>query len=95
MTVVICAHDLQLDQTYYVIDMVCWAGYSLYECTAEFRYFWLNSKLVESGACDPPSFYHKYRFGLVPVYNCDQAGLHIAYSGPVPFVKDGLLFYNK
>ncbi|PSS07675.1 Snurportin-1 like [Actinidia chinensis var. chinensis] len=85
----------ELDQTYYVIDMVCWAGYSLYECTAEFRYFWLNSKLVESGACDPPSFYHKYRFGLVPVYNCDQAGLHIAYSGPVPFVKDGLLFYNK
>ncbi|XP_057480600.1 uncharacterized protein LOC130767674 [Actinidia eriantha] len=85
----------ELDQTYYVIDMVCWAGYSLYECTAEFRFFWLNSKLAESGACDSPSFYHKYRFGLVPVYNCDQAGLHIAYTGPVPFVKDGLLFYNK
>ncbi|GMP34133.1 hypothetical protein CsSME_00007137 [Camellia sinensis var. sinensis] len=83
------------DQTYYVIDMVCWAGYSLYECAAEFRFFWLNSKLVESGACEPPSFYHKYRFDLVPVYNCDQAGLHTAYSGPVPYVKDGLLFYNK
>ncbi|KAI8020016.1 Snurportin-1 [Camellia lanceoleosa] len=83
------------DQTYYVIDMVCWAGYSLYECAAEFRFFWLNSKLVESGACEPPSFYHKYRFDLVPVYNCDQAGLHTAYSGPVPYVKDGLLFNNK
>ncbi|KAL6996970.1 hypothetical protein U1Q18_007093 [Sarracenia purpurea var. burkii] len=83
------------DQTYYVIDMVCWAGYSLYECAAEFRFFWVNSKLVESGACDLPSFYHKYRFGLVPVYNCDQAGLHTAYSGPAPYAKDGLLFYNK
>ncbi|KAF5476559.1 hypothetical protein F2P56_003303 [Juglans regia] len=26
------------DQTYYVVDMVCWRGYSLYECTAEFRH---------------------------------------------------------
>ncbi|XP_052187804.1 uncharacterized protein LOC127798338 isoform X2 [Diospyros lotus] len=85
----------ELDQTYYVIDLVCWAGYSLYECTAEFRFFWLSSKLVESRACELPSFYHKYRFGPVPVYNCDQAGLHTAYMGVVPYIKDGLLFYNK
>ncbi|KAI4336315.1 hypothetical protein L6164_014854 [Bauhinia variegata] len=83
------------DQTYYVIDMVCWRGYSLYDCTAEFRFFWLNSKLVETGACDAPSYYHKYRFSLVPVYNCDQSGLLAAYTAQVPYVKDGLLFYNK
>ncbi|KAF5730948.1 hypothetical protein HS088_TW19G00551 [Tripterygium wilfordii] len=85
----------ELDQTYYVIDMVCWRGYSLYDCTAEFRLFWLNSKLGETGACDPPSHYHKYRFSVIPVYNCDQNGLYAAYSGEVPYVKDGLLFYNK
>ncbi|CAM8896126.1 unnamed protein product [Rhodiola kirilowii] len=28
----------ELDQTYYVIDMVCWRGYSLHYCTAEFRF---------------------------------------------------------
>ncbi|XP_007037977.2 PREDICTED: snurportin-1 isoform X2 [Theobroma cacao] len=56
----------ELDQTYYVIDMVCWNGYSLYDCTSEFRFFWLNSKIEES-----------------------------AYTGVVPYVKDGLLFYNK
>ncbi|KAG6634950.1 snurportin-1 [Carya illinoinensis] len=83
------------DHTYYVVDMVCWRGYSLYECTAEFRFFWLNSKLSETGACDPPSQYHRYRFSLVPVYNCDQLGLSAAYSGEAPYVKDGLLFYNK
>ncbi|CDP12238.1 unnamed protein product [Coffea canephora] len=83
------------DQTYYVIDMVCWAGFSLYECTAEFRFFWLNSKLVEVGVCDTPSTFHKYRFATVPVYNCDQEGLQTAYIGPVPYIKDGLLFYNK
>ncbi|CAD5330798.1 unnamed protein product [Arabidopsis thaliana] len=68
-------------QTYYVIDMVCWRGYSLYECTTEFMFFWLQSKLVETGACDPPSFYHKFRFSVVPFYNCDKSGLHSAYTG--------------
>ncbi|MBA0805862.1 hypothetical protein Gohar_005350, partial [Gossypium harknessii] len=85
----------ELDQTYYVIDMVCWNGYSLYDCTAEFRFYWLNSKLEESGACNAPSYYHKFRFSAVPVYNCDQSGLHAAYTGVVPYAKDGLLFYNK
>lgn len=83
------------DQTYYVIDMVCWRGYSLYDCTAEFRFFWLNSKLAETGACNPPSTYHKYRFSVVPIYDCDEIGLQAAYSGVVPYIKDGLLFYNK
>lgn len=86
---------MQLDQTYYVIDVVCWAGTLLYECTADFRLFWLHSRLAEVGACDAPSTYHRYRFSTVPVYNCDQEGLHLAYSSPVPYVKDGLLFYNK
>lgn len=83
------------DETYYVIDGVCWAGISLYECTAEFRFFWLNSKLAETGACDAPSTYHKYKFSALPVYNCDKEGLQMAYAGQVPYVKDGLLFYNK
>nr|GEV53055.1 snurportin-1 [Tanacetum cinerariifolium] len=77
----------ELDQTYYVIDMVCWAGISFYECTAEFRFFWMNSKLVESGACEAPSAYHKYRFSLVPVYNCDHEGLQTAYTGVVPHYR--------
>ncbi|XVF49632.1 hypothetical protein PTKIN_Ptkin04bG0029000 [Pterospermum kingtungense] len=85
----------ELDQTYYVIDIVCWNGYSLYDCTAEFRFYWLNSKLEESGACNPPSYYHKFRFSAVSVYTCDQSGLYAAYTGVVPYVKDGLLFFNK
>ncbi|GLU18529.1 hypothetical protein SLE2022_348250 [Rubroshorea leprosula] len=85
----------EADQTYYVIDMVCWNGYSLYDCTSEFRFYWLNSKLEESGACSPPSHYHRFRFCPIPVYPCDQNGLWTAYTGEMPYVKDGLLFYNK
>ena len=86
---------LQSDQTYHVIDMVCWQEYSLYDCAAEFRFFWLSSKLAEIDVCDPHSQYHRYRINPVPGYNCDQAGLSVAYTGAVPYVKDGLLFYNK
>jgi snurportin-1 len=85
----------ELDQTYYVIDMVCWAGIPFYECTSEFRFFWLNNKLSETKSCDEPSRYNKYRFSLVPIFNCDLQGLQTAYSGAVSYVKDGLMFCNK
>lgn len=29
---------------------MCWKGYSLYHCSAEFRLFWVQSKLAESSA---------------------------------------------
>ncbi|EMS59538.1 hypothetical protein TRIUR3_16757 [Triticum urartu] len=83
------------DETYYIVDMICWRGYSLYDCTAEFRFFWVNSKLTETSAGDPPSAYHRYRFSVVPMYESTLDGLQTAYSGSTPYVKDGLLFYNR
>ncbi|KAG6403756.1 hypothetical protein SASPL_135987 [Salvia splendens] len=80
------------DETYYVIDMVCLTGMPMYECTTEFRFFWLSSKLAESEACNDPSPYHKYRFMTLLVYSCDKEGLKAAYTGQVSYVKDGLLF---
>ncbi|CAA6659924.1 unnamed protein product [Spirodela intermedia] len=68
------------DQTYYVIDMVCWRGYSLYDCSAEFRFFWLNSKLIETGH--------------LPYLFCSLIGLQTAYSGDVPYVKDVNIFLD-
>ncbi len=31
---------------------MCWKGYSLYGCSAEFRLFWVQSKLAECGATE-------------------------------------------
>jgi snurportin-1 len=31
---------------------MCWKGYSLYDCSAEFRLYWVQSKLAESGATE-------------------------------------------
>ncbi|KAG6401530.1 hypothetical protein SASPL_138389 [Salvia splendens] len=59
------------------------------------RFFWLSSKLADSEACNDPSPYHECRFMTLLIYNCDKEGLKAAYTGPVSYVKDGLLFNNK
>ena len=41
-----CTWD-EAQQTYWVMDLMCWAGHALYDCSAEFRIYWLTSKLAE------------------------------------------------
>lgn len=52
--------------TFYVLDMMAWNGYLLYDCSAEFRCFWMQSKLIEA---DDPHLGGP-RFVPVPVYPC-------------------------
>ncbi|WVZ73214.1 hypothetical protein U9M48_021554 [Paspalum notatum var. saurae] len=85
----------ETDETYYIIDMICWRGYSLYDCTAEFRFFWVNSKLRLLVILHQHTIDTDNRFSVVPIYECTLQGLQAAYSGRAPYVKDGLLFYNK
>ena len=70
---------VQPDETYYIIDMICWRGYSMHDYAAEFRFFLLNSKLTETSAGHPPSAYHRYKFSVVPIYECTLQGLQAAY----------------
>ena len=67
----------------------------MYDCAAEFRFFWLNSKLTETSAGHPPSAYHRHKFSVVPIYECALQGLQAAYIGSTSYAKDGLLFYSK
>lgn len=96
------------DQTYYVLDLVCWKGYSMYGCSAEFRLFWVQSKLEESGATSAhptavvPSWAGQQqavaatrRFLPLPAYRCTPEGLASAHGQPVSFVRDGLLLLHK
>ena len=59
------------DSVYYVLDMMCWKGYALYECSAEFRLFWVQSKLAE---CMPSPGQEQQRYSFVPVpsFACSQ-----------------------
>ncbi|KAJ1493179.1 hypothetical protein T484DRAFT_1879550 [Baffinella frigidus] len=83
---------------FFVGDVMCWKGHSVYDCTAEFRLFWLQQKLAEdapqAGVVVPGS--NPYAFVPLPWYVADAAGLESAYSSvAVPFTRDGLLFMHR
>ncbi|TYZ61531.1 hypothetical protein PybrP1_006855 [[Pythium] brassicae (nom. inval.)] len=82
------------DSTFYVLDVMCWKGYLLYNCTTEFRLYWLRDKLSES-AISTATPANPFRFLPVPCYESDEHGIMEAYSTTFPFLKDGLLFYLK
>ena len=82
------------NKTYYALDVLNWNGSSLIDTTAEFRHYWLVSKLEEVES----SFQSKRNeFSIVPVpfFDCDLSGLHCAYFGPSAYPKNGLLFSCK
>jgi snurportin-1 len=86
------------DQTYYVLDMLCWRGFELYDCTAEFRLFFLRSKFTEElspGGIAAVGPSNRHRFVPVVYQDADPAGIMRMYQGPVPFLRDGLVFVNK
>ncbi|KAG7394771.1 hypothetical protein PHYBOEH_004677 [Phytophthora boehmeriae] len=82
------------DKTFYVLDVMCWKGYLLYNCTTEFRLYWMRDKLSE-GATAAVTPANPFRFLPTPCYESDPAGIMAAYSTTFPFLKDGLLFYMK
>ncbi|CAH0481334.1 unnamed protein product [Peronospora belbahrii] len=82
------------NETFYVLDVMCWKGYLLYNCTTEFRLYWMRNKLSE-GATETVTPANPFRFLPIPCYESDPAGIMAAYSTTYPFLKDGLLFYMK
>ena len=68
---------------------------SLYDCTYDFRQYWVRTKLAEAqvGAVVPAE--NEYRVKPVPCFECDSSSIESAYSEKVPYIRDGLLFYCK
>ena len=70
VTVLDCIFSRE-SHSYIVMDIMCWAGYWLYNCKSEFRMYWLCSKLQElpqKGKCGQISF----GFLPVPFHNSDS-----------------------
>ena len=68
--------------TYRVLDVVAWNGTSMYDCDAEFRFFWAQTRLTqECDACEPPdpSVGREYAFAPTPWYECYADGVRRAY----------------
>eukprot|EP00510_Aplanochytrium_minuta_P001810 CAMPEP_0184012312 /NCGR_PEP_ID=MMETSP0954-20121128/4330_1 /TAXON_ID=627963 /ORGANISM="Aplanochytrium sp, Strain PBS07" /LENGTH=359 /DNA_ID=CAMNT_0026292261 /DNA_START=90 /DNA_END=1166 /DNA_ORIENTATION=- len=82
-------------QSYCVIDILCWKGQSMTECTAAMRFFWLQSRLREIADVDKSGNSNKFPLILVPKFNSDVSGIKKTYTQSFGYEKDGILFYNK
>lgn len=47
--------------TFFVLDVMCWKSYLLYNCTTEFRWYWMRDKLGE-GSTSVVAPANPYRF---------------------------------
>eukprot|EP01041_Mallomonas_annulata_P003439 gene3439-6826_t len=89
-----------INRCYYVIDVMCWKDYLLYDCTAEFRFYWIQSKFQEICNGDSMSCSDNIRFQLVPYFESNHDGLSLAaniahLNVDKSYIPDGLLFYHK
>ncbi len=62
-------------QTYYIVDVMCWQGYILYDCAAEFRLYWLPAKMAESCMGSTATAQQQYKFMAVPTAPCTPGEL--------------------
>jgi len=64
-------------KTYFVLDLMCWKGYSLYDCGADFRFYWLFTKLEETTA-NRFSSDNPFVFLPLPRFDANQTGVRSA-----------------
>jgi snurportin-1 len=97
-----CIYD-PVHWTYYVLDIMSWNGYSIFDCDTNFRHYWLQTKIVNSefNKSDGENQFYKF-IALKPVHLTDNFTQII--QNPKEYVKehqkldyeiDGLLFYHK
>ncbi|KAI7897528.1 uncharacterized protein BX663DRAFT_527975 [Cokeromyces recurvatus] len=96
-----CVYDA-VHWTFYVLDIMCWKGYPIYDCDTNFRHFWLQTK-VELNEFDKPNNENQfYKFiALKPVLTSET---QLIAANPEDYLLekqgftyniDGLLFYHR
>ena len=86
-------------QTFFVLDLLSWKGHRLADCPAEFRLYWLLTKLQETRAATASST-NPCRVLPLPWLECSGAALQQAYGwvaedGGERAAKDGLLLMHR
>ena len=57
----------------------CLQGYALYDCNAEFRLFWVASKLAETDAVQAGSNHNRYSIVALPAYHATPGALSLCH----------------
>ncbi|KAG2209250.1 hypothetical protein INT47_005542 [Mucor saturninus] len=95
-----CVYDA-VHWTFYVLDIMCWRGYPIFDCDTNFRHFWLQTK-IEPSELDRPNNDNKfYQFkSVTPILTSET---QVVAKDPEGFLAkqghhyeiDGLLFYHR
>jgi len=95
-TIVDCIFN-ESTQTYYVLDIMCWRSHPVCDSEAQFRRYWLQTKLAEEGhRAQEVCRVNPLKFLPLQHFACDKDTLQKLFAEPWPqFKVDGLLFFHK
>jgi len=95
-TILDCIYS-ESNSIFYILDMMCWDGFTYYNCDTEFRLSWIQSKFIENKDLRTRSRINPYSFQPLPVYQCTKESISEALNSPMPFRDnlDGLLIYHR
>nr|XP_040129921.1 snurportin-1 isoform X2 [Ictidomys tridecemlineatus] len=93
-TILDCIYS-EVNQTYYVLDVMCWRGHPFYDCQTDFRFYWMHSKLPEEEGLGEKTTLNPFKFVGLKNFPCTPESLCKVLSMDFPFEVDGLLFYHK
>lgn len=93
-TILDCIYS-EVNQTYYVLDVMCWRGHPFYDCQTDFRFYWMHSKLPEEEGLGEKTKINPFKFVGLKNFPCTPESLCKVLSMDFPFEVDGLLFYHK
>jgi len=94
-TILDCIYD-EINRTYWMLDLISYKGTSMYESETDFRFFWLNTKLLEENpnisTYSPVNPYKFIPCSYVPCLNNDIVN---ALTDMTSYQVDGVLFYHR
>ncbi|XP_038623053.1 snurportin-1-like [Tachyglossus aculeatus] len=92
-TILDCIYS-EVNQTYYVLDVMCWRGHPIYDCQTDVRFYWMHTKLLEEGLGEKSKL-NPFSFVGLKNFPCTPESLCKVLSTDFPFQVDGLLFYHR
>lgn len=93
-TILDCIYS-EVDRTYYILDVMCWRGHSVYDCPTDFRFYWLQTKVEETDGLSEIANINPFRFVSLRNSQCSAASIQEALAAEYSFSVDGLLFYHR
>ena len=85
-----------ITKTFYVLDVLAWAGYDYTNCESDFRFYWLEQKMAEKDIIGSIRIVHLPAWSMMQMGEYLTCSVHdyVDFPNSNAFI-DGLLFYHN